>query len=76
LALRAERADPVLPEVRGCRAPVRSLLSYLGRGENSGRYLGIKIPPCGLKPDYLEQAQAFANELADRLEQVNNGKAV
>jgi hypothetical protein len=23
-----------------------SLLSYLGKGENSGRYLGMKIPPC------------------------------
>jgi hypothetical protein len=53
-----------------------SLLSYLGKGENSGRYLGMKIPPRGLKPDYLEQAQAFADELADGLEQVNNGKAV
>ena len=53
-----------------------SLLSYLGRGENSERYLGMKIPLCGLKPDYLEQAQAFANELADGLQQVNNGKAV
>jgi len=53
-----------------------SLLSYLGKGENRERYLGMNIPPCGLKPDYLEQAQAFANELADGLEQVNNGKAV
>jgi hypothetical protein len=36
----------------------------------------MKIPPCGLKPDYLEQAHAFANGLADGLEQVNTGKAV
>jgi flavodoxin len=53
-----------------------SLLSYLEKGENSERYLGLKIQPYGLKTDYLEQAQAFANELADGLEQVNNGKAV
>ena len=44
-----------------------SLLSYFGKGENRERYLGVKIPPSLLKPDYLEQAQAFANELADRL---------
>jgi menaquinone-dependent protoporphyrinogen IX oxidase len=45
-----------------------SLLSYFGKGENRERYLGLKIPPSLLKPDYLEQAQAFANELADGLE--------
>jgi hypothetical protein len=45
-----------------------SLLSYFGKGENRERYLGVKIPPSLLKPDYLEQAQAFANELADTLE--------
>ncbi len=44
-----------------------SLLSYFGKGENRERYLGVKIPPSLLKPDYLEQAQAFANELADRV---------
>ncbi|HKM69271.1 MAG TPA: hypothetical protein VJX94_04190 [Stellaceae bacterium] len=44
-----------------------SLLSYLGKGENRARYLGVTIPPAGLKPDYLGQARAFANELADRL---------
>jgi hypothetical protein len=44
-----------------------SLLSYFGKGENRKRYLGVKIPPTNLKPDYLEQARAFANELADRL---------
>src|SRR5436190_4570645 len=46
-----------------------SLLSYFGKGENRERYLGVKIPPSLLKPDYHEQARAFANELADRLEQ-------
>ena len=44
-----------------------SLLSYFGKGENRGRYLGVKIPPSLLKPDYLEQARTFANELADGL---------
>ena len=31
------------------------------------RYLGVKIPPTNLKPDFLGQAQAFANKLADSL---------
>ena len=44
-----------------------SLLSYFGKGENRERYLGVKIPPSNLKSDYREQAQAFANKLADRL---------
>jgi hypothetical protein len=44
-----------------------SLISYFGKGENRERYLGVKIPPTNLKPDYLEQAQAFATGLADRL---------
>jgi len=35
--------------------------------QDDERYLGVKIPPSNLKPDYLEQAQAFANELADRV---------
>jgi hypothetical protein len=44
-----------------------SLLSYFGKGENRERYLGVKIPPSMLKPDFLEQARTFANELADGL---------
>jgi menaquinone-dependent protoporphyrinogen IX oxidase len=44
-----------------------SLISYFGAGENRERYLGVKIPPSMLKPDYREQAGAFANELADQL---------
>ena len=44
-----------------------SLLSYFGKGENRERYLGVKIPPSLLEPDYVEQAQAFANQLADGL---------
>jgi menaquinone-dependent protoporphyrinogen IX oxidase len=44
-----------------------SLLSYFGKGENRERYLGVRIPPTNLKPDYPEQARAFATELADRV---------
>jgi hypothetical protein len=44
-----------------------SLISYFGKGENRERYLGVKIPPTNLKPDYVEQARAFANALADGL---------
>lgn len=44
-----------------------SLLSYFGKGEMRERSLGIKIPPTNLKPDFGDQAQAFANELAESL---------
>lgn len=44
-----------------------SLLSYFGKGENRERYLGVRIPPTNLKPEYLEQARAFAAGLADGL---------
>jgi hypothetical protein len=44
-----------------------SLISYFGKGENRERYLGVRIPPTNLQPDYLEQAQAFATRLADGL---------
>ena len=44
-----------------------SLLDYLGTGEHRKRYLGVRIPPPNLKPDYLLEARSFANELADRL---------
>ncbi len=44
-----------------------SLISYFGAGENRERYLGVKIPPTNLKPDYLGQARAFATGLADGL---------
>jgi menaquinone-dependent protoporphyrinogen IX oxidase len=44
-----------------------SLISYFGKGENRERYLGVKIPPTNLKPNYLEQARTFAAGLADRL---------
>jgi menaquinone-dependent protoporphyrinogen IX oxidase len=42
-----------------------SFVSYMGSGENRPRYLGMKIPPTNLKPDYPEGALAFANRLAD-----------
>jgi flavodoxin len=45
-----------------------SLLSYFGKGEMRERSLGIKIPPTNLKPDFGNQAEAFANKLADTLE--------
>jgi hypothetical protein len=44
-----------------------SLLSYFGKGEMRERSLGIKIPPTNLKPDFGDQAAAFANRLADNL---------
>jgi hypothetical protein len=49
---------------------VRSLLalvSYFGSGEMRERYLGVKIPPTNLKPDFGDQAREFANQLADTL---------
>jgi menaquinone-dependent protoporphyrinogen IX oxidase len=45
-----------------------SLISYLGKGENRERYLGVRIPLSNLKPDYLQEARTFANELADGLD--------
>jgi hypothetical protein len=45
-----------------------SLLSYFGKGEMRERYLGVRIPPTNLKPDFLRQAQTFANKLADSLD--------
>jgi menaquinone-dependent protoporphyrinogen IX oxidase len=52
-----------------------ALLSYFGKGENRERYLGVRIPPTNLKPDYLEQANAFAGELANDLPANVEGKA-
>jgi hypothetical protein len=45
-----------------------SLISYFGSGEMRERYLGVKIPPTNLKPDFLGQAQGFASKLADSLD--------
>ncbi len=44
-----------------------SLLSYLGKGENRERYLGVRIPVTNLQPADLEDARVFAGGLADRL---------
>jgi hypothetical protein len=44
-----------------------SLLSYFGKGEMRERSLGVKIPPTNLKPDFGDQAETFANQLADTL---------
>jgi flavodoxin len=44
-----------------------SLISYLASGEYRPRYLGVKIQPTNLREYQLEQAQIFANELADQL---------
>jgi hypothetical protein len=46
-----------------------SLISYFGKGEMRERYLGVKIPPTNLQPDFTGQAQAFANKLADSLDE-------
>ena len=45
-----------------------SLLSYFGKGEMRERSFGIRIPPTNLKPDFGDEATAFANTLADSLE--------
>jgi menaquinone-dependent protoporphyrinogen IX oxidase len=45
-----------------------SLVSYLDKGEDRKRFLGIRIPPSNLKPDFEAQAREFAGGLADRLE--------
>jgi menaquinone-dependent protoporphyrinogen IX oxidase len=44
-----------------------SLLSYLGKGENQERYLGVKIPVTNLQAGDLEGARAFAAGLAERV---------
>jgi len=44
-----------------------SLISYLGRGENRERYMGLRIPPTNLQPVHLEEARTFAKSLADRV---------
>jgi hypothetical protein len=50
-----------------------SLLSYFGTGEMRERALGIKIPPTNLKPDFGDQAEAFANQLVDTLKLPQQG---
>jgi menaquinone-dependent protoporphyrinogen IX oxidase len=52
-----------------------SLISYFAKGENRDRYLGLKIPPTNLQPDYVDQARTFAIGLADRLSAAAQPKA-
>jgi hypothetical protein len=51
-----------------------SLISFLGKGEDRERYLGVRIPSAGLKPDYF--TQAFANGLANQLGQAGRVQSV
>jgi menaquinone-dependent protoporphyrinogen IX oxidase len=44
-----------------------ALLSYFGKGENVPRYLGLKIPPTNLQPEYEEATRRFADGLATSL---------
>jgi menaquinone-dependent protoporphyrinogen IX oxidase len=44
-----------------------SLLSYFGKGENVPRYLGVKIPPTNLQPEYEEATRSFAEGLAGKV---------
>jgi hypothetical protein len=50
--------------------PINSMMaffSFVSTGVIKDRYLGFKIPPAGLQPSYLGQAQTFAGALADGL---------
>ena len=42
-----------------------SWLSFMRQGEPKARFLGMRMPPPNLKPDYEEQARAFVDGLAD-----------
>ena len=49
---------------------VGSMLSWLGymkHGEPQQRVMGLKMPAPNLKPDFEEQAKAFADRLVDRV---------
>ena len=66
--LGGEYVDGIHFTFAGSQIPsLLSLISYFGKGENRERYLGVKLPPSMLEPDFAEQAQAHANELADEL---------
>ena len=48
---------------------VKSMLSWLGymkHGEPQKRVMLLKMPPPNLKPDFEEQARAFADGVADK----------
>jgi hypothetical protein len=42
-----------------------SWLSFMRNGEPKARFLGMRMPPPNLRPDYEEQARAFVDGLAD-----------
>ena len=47
---------------------VKSMLSWLAfmrHGEPKERFLGVRMPPPNLKPDFEEQARSFVDGLAD-----------
>jgi hypothetical protein len=49
---------------------VKSMLAWLGymkHGEPQERSMGLKLPLPNLRPDYEEQAKAFAHGLVDRV---------
>jgi menaquinone-dependent protoporphyrinogen IX oxidase len=49
---------------------VKSMLSWLGYmnyGEPQKRVMRLKMPPPNLKPDFEEQARAFADSVADKV---------
>jgi menaquinone-dependent protoporphyrinogen IX oxidase len=49
---------------------VKSMMSWLGymkHGEPQVRVLGLKMPPPNLRPDYEQQAKAFADRLVNKV---------
>jgi flavodoxin len=44
-----------------------SLVSFLGKGKQEEKYMGVKIPPTNLRPHHLDEAREFAGKLADGL---------
>ena len=52
-----------------------SLISYLGSGEYRDRYLGVRIPPTNLKPDFEEEAATFARRVAASVKQSSTSGA-
>ena len=51
-----------------------ALVSYLGKGEDRERYLGVRIPPTNLRPSYEGAARSFAGRFADLLETDTAGR--
>ena len=51
-----------------------SWLGYMRHGEPQQRVMGLRMPPPNLKPDFEEQARAFAEGVADEV-LPRNGRA-